>query len=244
MVNILLLEDEHYTRRFLKKLVFENNFVNRVIDTPCGKEAIHLARKYKPNIAILDIELAPEEELNGIQVAKTIYDFNPETYFVFITGYAQYAIESFAVHPYDYILKPVNKNKVNEIISSLASKVKKKNGAGSSPEKIMIKVKNELNNTVMIPADNILFIEKQKKISLVYTGNRIGKTHKTLYELEAKLGDNFLRVHNSFIVNLDKIRRIREVSRRSYEIDFDGYDKAALLSRYKFEEHKHRFTPL
>ena len=110
MVNILLLEDEHFTRRFLKKLVSENNFVNRVIDTPCGKEAINLARKYKPNIALLDIELAPEEELNGIQVAKTIYDFNPEIYFVFITGYTQYVIESFAVHPYDYILKPVNKN--------------------------------------------------------------------------------------------------------------------------------------
>ncbi|MTI85499.1 MAG: LytTR family transcriptional regulator [Firmicutes bacterium] len=108
----------------------------------------------------------------------------------------------------------------------------------------MIKVKNKLNETVMISADNILFIEKQKKISLVYTSNRIGKTYKTLYELEAKLGDNFLRVHNSFIVNLDKIRRIREVSRRSYEINFDGYDKAALMSRYKFEEHKHRFPLL
>ncbi|MTI85498.1 MAG: response regulator transcription factor [Firmicutes bacterium] len=135
MVNILLLEDEYYTRRFLKKLVSENNFVNRVIDTPCGKEAINLAKKHNPSIALLDIELAPEEELNGIQVAKTIYGFNPETYFVFITGYAQYAIESFAVHPYDYILKPVKKDKVDEIISSLAGKVKKRMMLGAVPKK-------------------------------------------------------------------------------------------------------------
>ena len=130
------------------------------------------------------------------------------------------------------------------MISSLAGKVQKKNGAESSPEKIMIKVKNDLNETVMISADNILFIEKQKKISLVYTGTEIGKTHITLQEFEDKLGKSFLRVHNSFIVNLDKISKIREVSRRSYEIDFDGYDKVALMSRYKFEEYKHRFTPL
>lgn len=242
MVSILLLEDEHYTRRFLKKLLSENSLVDRVIDTPGGKEAISLSVKHKPDIVLLDIELAPEEELNGIQVAKNIYEFSPETYFVFITGYSQYAVESFAVHPYDYILKPVKKDKVNEIISSLAVKAKKRNGARSSPEKIMIKVKNEI---IMIVPGHILFIEKQEKFNLIHTVNNVYKTnHQTLGELEDKLGGNFLRVHKSFIANLDKISRIREVSNRSYEIIFDGYDRVALMSRYKFEEHKHRFAPL
>lgn len=242
MVNILLLEDEPYTRRFLKKLVSENSFVDSVIDTPSGSEAISLAREHKTDIALLDIELAPEEELNGIQVAKNIYDFSPETFFVFITGYSQYAVESFAVHPYDYILKPVQKDKVNEIISSLADMVKRRNGARSSPEKIMIKAKNEI---IMIAPCDILFFEKQEKFNLVHTVNNIYKTnHQTLGELGGKLGGNFLRVHKSFIANLDKISKIREVSNRSYEIYFNGYDKTALMSRYKFEEHKQRFTPL
>jgi len=242
MASILLLEDEPYTRRFLKKLVSENPFVDQVVDTSSGNEAISLAREHKPNIALLDIELAPEEELNGIQVANNIYDFGPETFFVFTTGYSQYAVESFAVHPYDYILKPVKKDKVNEIISSLADKVKKRNGARSSPDKIMIKVKNEIS---MIAPGDILFIEKQDKFNLVHTVNNIYKTnHQTLGELEDKLGCIFLRVHKSFIANLDRISKIREVSNRSYEIYFNGYDKTALMSRYKFEEHKQRFTPL
>ncbi|NLI11796.1 MAG: response regulator transcription factor, partial [Peptococcaceae bacterium] len=167
MVNILLLEDEPYTRRFLKKLVSENPFVGTVIDTPSSSEAISLAREHKPDVALLDIELAPEERLNGIQVAKNIYEFSPETFFVFITGYSQYAVESFAVHPYDYILKPVKKDKVNEVISSLASKIKKRNSVRNNPEKIMIRVKNEI---FMMTPDDILFIEKQKKISLIHTG--------------------------------------------------------------------------
>jgi DNA-binding LytR/AlgR family response regulator len=241
MVNILLLEDEHYTRRFLKKLVSDNPFVDRVIDTPSGKEAISLARKHKPDIALLDIELAPEEELNGIQVAKKVYDFNPETYFVFITGYSQYAIESFAVHPYDYILKPVKKDKVKEAINNLAGKVKKGDGARSGLQKIMLKVRNEI---FRIALDDIIFIEKQGKCSLVHAESGIYKTSQTMDKFEKRLNGNFIRVHRSFIANIDKVSRITEVSNRSYEINFDGYDKVALMSRYKFEEHKHRFTPL
>lgn len=240
MISILLLEDEHYTRRFLKKLVSENSFIDQVIDTSNGQEAIRLARERKPNIALLDIELAPEEKLNGIQVAKNIYDFSPETHFVFITGYAQYAIESFAVHPYDYILKPVKKDRVNEIISNLAEKVKRKQDAVTSSEKILINAGKEI---FMIAPEDILFIEKRDKVSLIHTGSNVYMARQTLSELEEKLGDDFLKVHRSFIVNLNKVSRIREVSNRSYEIDFAGYDKTALMSRYKFKEHKHRFTP-
>lgn len=109
------------------------------------------------------------------------------------------------------------------------------------PEKMIIKDKNEI---FIIATSEILFIEKQDKINLIHTRSKVYKIHKTLYELEHKLGDNFLRIHKSFIVNLDRISRIREVSNRSYEITFDGYDKVAFMSRYKFEEHKYRFTPL
>jgi len=239
MLNILLLEDEPYTRKFFKQLVSENPFVDQVIDTPSGKEAISLARKQKPNIALLDIELAPTEELNGIQVAKTIYDFNPEIYFVFITGYSQYAIESFAVHPYDYILKPVNKDKINEIINRLANKIK--SNANSGSEKVQLKVNNEI---VMIAPEDIMFIEKQGKYSLIHTNSNIYQTHQTMGEFEGNLGGSFLRVHRAFIVNLGKVSSIKEFSNRSYEINFDGYNKAALMSRYKYEEHKHNFTPL
>jgi two-component system LytT family response regulator len=241
MVSILLLEDEHYTRRFLKKLVSENPLVDRIIDTASGKEAINIASEHNPNIILLDIELNPEEKLSGIQVAKTIYDFNPETYFVFITGYSQYAIESFAVHPYDYILKPVKKGKVNEIISSLADKIKKRNATRNNSEKIMIKVNNEI---IMITLSDIIFIEKNGKFNLIHARNNIYKIHQTLGEMEDKLGENFLRVHKSFIANIDRVIKIREVGNRSYEVGFDGYDKVALMSRYKFEKHKHRFIPL
>ncbi|AEG60510.1 LytR/AlgR family response regulator transcription factor [Desulforamulus ruminis] len=242
MVTILLLEDEHYIRRFIKQLVSGNPLVDKVIDTPSGKEAIGLAGKYKPNIALLDIKLAPGEGLDGIQVAKTIHDYlNPETHFVFITGYSEYAIESFAVHPYDYILKPLEEGKLDEVISNLAVKVKDKIGTGHGPRKITVKAGNK---QYIISLENIIFIEKQGKCSLIHTESGIYKSYQTMESFESMLGSNFLRVHRSFIVNLNKIRGIREVGNRSHMIDFDGYDRVALMSRYKYEKHRRMFTPL
>ena len=190
----------------------------------------------------MDIKLSPEERLNGIQVAKEIHNFSPDIYFVFITGYPQYAIESFAVHPFDYILKPIEKEKIKGTINYLADKIKKMNSEKSSLEKLRIKIRGEIH---LIPFNDILFIEKQNKISLLHTEKTIYEIpYQTLNELMEKLGSNFLRVHKSFIANINKVSRIREVSNRSYEIDFKGYDKVAFMSRYKFEEHKNRFIPL
>jgi two-component system LytT family response regulator len=239
-VDILLLEDEEYTRRFLKKLVMEHPLVDNVIDTPSGKEAVRLAKEAKPDIALLDIELTPEENVNGIEVAKLIGIFSPETHFVFITGYSKYAIESFAVHPYDYLLKPINKSKVLETIGNLAGKSESKTVNKRNINRIPVKVNNEI---FLINSTDILFVEKLEKRTLIHTVSNVYKISQTLNELENKLEDSFLRVHKSFIVNLDKISKIKEVSSRSYEISFENSKKVALMSRYKFEEYKDRFMP-
>lgn len=240
MVDVLVLEDEQYTRKFIKKLVSQNPLIRKVFDTSRGSEAVDLAQKFKPDIFLVDIELDADEELNGIEVAKIIFNLNPETFFVFITGYSKYAIESFAVHPYDYILKPFNKDKILNVISSLAGKVCRSKKKFNSFKKLKIKSGNEV---IFIKSNDIIFIEKHKKIAYIHTKKGIFKIAKPLKEFEQLLGPNFKRVHKSYIANLAKISRVKEVSRRSYEILFEGYDKTALMSRYKYEDHRKIFTP-
>lgn len=240
MARVLLLEDEEYTRRFLTKLVSENPLIDRVFATGSGAEAVNLAREYKPEIVLLDIELAPDESLNGIEIARILYGFNPNTYFVFITGYSSYAVDSFSVHPYDYILKPIKKERVIEVISVLSGKVARRQAARKSADKIIIKSRTE---TLFISPRDIVFIEKQDKCTLIHTRNKVYEINQTLSEFENVLGDNFLRAHKSYIVNMDKISRVMEIGNRSYQIEFYGYNKVALMSRYKYEEHRDMFTP-
>ncbi len=239
MVKVLILEDEYLIRESLKKIAYGNHLVDMVIDTHHAKEAIRLAKEHKPDIILLDIGLEGEG-LNGIEAAKRIDELNPGTYFVFITGHSEYVFESFQVHPYEYILKPFTEERVKKVISSLADRIAKGNNYITNQENIVIKTKDEI---CFIRQDDVIFAEKQDKYTLIHTKDNILKTDKTLNEFEERLGKNFFRVHKSFIVNFNKVKMIKEVSTRSYEIEFYGYDKNALMSRYKFEKYKDIFIP-
>ncbi|WP_069650319.1 LytR/AlgR family response regulator transcription factor [Caloranaerobacter ferrireducens] len=236
MVDVLILEDESYTLRFIKKLVQENPLVYRVFEAQNSEEALNYIRKFSPSIALLDIELSSNEELNGVEIAKIIKNIKPDINFIFITGYSKYAIDSFSVHPYDYILKPVNVVKFMKVLNSLINQIVKNN----KTDKIVVKNKKEI---FFIPLDTVLFIEKQNKDTIIHVRDKEYLSKQTLNELENKLPKNFLRVHKSYIVNKDKITRITNIGNRSFEIRFSNTSKIALMSRYKFEELKEKIIP-
>ncbi|MDI6707278.1 MAG: LytTR family DNA-binding domain-containing protein [Bacillota bacterium] len=240
MVSILILEDEHYTREYLKGLVAKNPLVSRVIDVSSGSGAVRAAEEHIPDIALLDIELDTGEGLNGIDVARMIRQINPRMHLVFLTGYSKYALDAFQVHPYDYILKPFKTERVMEVITTLAAKVLQDRDTDNATDRITIRTGDEI---LFIMVGEIIFIERQGRQTLVHMLDNIHEIDMFLNELEGILPQNFLRVHKSFIVNADKIKRIREVSRRSYEIEFYDYKRKAQMSRYKFEEYKEVFSP-
>lgn len=237
MLKVLILEDEDYTLRFLEKLISSHPLVEEVSATSQGDEAIRLARKL-PDIAFMDIELAPEDELNGIQAARNINIISPRTEFVFITGYSKYAIDAFVVHPYDYVLKPVQKEKVMNIISRLA---KVNEYTPEKDEKKLVLKGNE--GLIFIDFADIFFIEKISKKAFVHNKNGIFEANCSVQDLEKHLPHQFLRVHKSFIINLDNISQIKDTGNQSYEVSFPGYKQIALISRNKFREHQDKFTP-
>ncbi|QIB28206.1 LytTR family DNA-binding domain-containing protein [Caloranaerobacter azorensis] len=91
---------------------------------------------------------------------------------------------------------------------------------------------------IFIPLNDILFIEKLEKNTIIHTKDKEYLSRHKLNELESKLPEEFLRVHKSYIVNIDKIIKIRNLGNRSFEIRFFNTDKVAFMSRYKFEELK------
>ncbi|MBZ4646934.1 MAG: hypothetical protein PWR27_2378 [Petroclostridium sp.] len=235
MNSILILEDEDYTRKFIKQLVSESAPAFQILDTSKSSEAIDFAKEYLPDIALLDIELDASEKLNGLDVAKIIHTVSPDTKLVFITGHSQYAMYSFGVHPYDYILKPIDIKKFIETISVLTNEVKKEKTVLRKANKIIIENNNEI---IFITPEDILFIEKQKKSLLVYTAENVYCVQQTLNGLEQSLPQYFIRVHRSFIVNKNKIHKIRKTGNRTYQIEFLETDKVAFMSKHRLKELK------
>ncbi|MCR2045566.1 LytR/AlgR family response regulator transcription factor [Anaerosalibacter massiliensis] len=241
MIKILILEDEDYTRKFIKKIVMENTSASEIFDTSSGKEAISLAREHLPEIAMLDVELE-SEDLNGLEISRIIHKISPETKIVFITGHSKYAVSAFDVHPYDYILKPINVKRLIETIVTLTNYVDKTSSTKSKGmNRIVVKNGGEM---FFIAVKDILYAERLAGDTIIHDEKNTYNVQDSLQELENKLGDSFLRVHKSYIVNEEKIKKVLEIGERVYQIEFLNSDKVALMSRTGFKEFRERFNNL
>ncbi|MDD3268809.1 MAG: LytTR family DNA-binding domain-containing protein [Syntrophomonadaceae bacterium] len=234
MLKVVVLEDEEYNREFIKQLLDEIPVVGEVWTTASGEEAIMMVKKHKPQLVLLDIELSGDE-LNGLQAARNIYSFDKEVCIVFVTGYAKYAIDSFEVHPYNYILKPIKVSKFREMVEEVAGRINSENRGLDD----MLIIKNK-SGMYHLYKERIMFIEIHNNLALIHSTDGIFESHLTLAEFEEILDPRFLRVHKSFIVNLKQVKQTRGIFDRSYEIEFYDYEPKALMSRYKYPEYKKR----
>jgi two-component system LytT family response regulator len=105
-------------------------------------------------------------------------------------------------------------------------------------DRLVVKTKNGI---IHIPKEQIIFIEKEYGSILIHTYNGTHQLSGALYELERQLGNDFVRVHRSYIINLKHVIKVREIYDRSYEIEFGGFSQKALMSRYYFRRYKTLF---
>lgn len=231
MATVLILEDENYTLEFLELLVGKHPLVDRVIAVNNSQSAVNAAKDYLPQVALLDIELGPDDALNGIQTAKMISKVCPRTSCVFLTGYGKYALDAYAVHPYDYLLKPIQKEKLTDLLTEVISSNNMRMN-----NKIAIRLKGGI---VFLSPHLIACIEKNGKKSIIHTDQDKYETNYTLYELESLLPKQFVRIHNSFIINAARILMIKHTSSRSYEVILENCPVTVFMNRKKYEEYKY-----
>ena len=134
------------------------------------------------------------------------------------------------VHPYGYILKPINierlKKMILEVIQQLGRTTECEN------EVVNFKTSGEI---VHINKADILFVEKMNRKAMIHTKKGRVDVGKSLDEMETLLGAEFMRVHRSFLVNLKEVKSSRKLLNRTYEIVFWNYSCKALMSRYHYK---------
>lgn len=235
-ITVLVLEDEEYTRKYLVKLVEQHAEVSEVWGVGDGTEAVDIAAAHQPTLALLDVELGTGERNNGIQVAEEIARVSPGTKYVFITGYAKYALDSFVVHPYDYLLKPIDRNRLQETLETIIGLVNNESAADNSPT-ITLKTRGGFD---LVAIKDIVFIESANRQTRVHTMTESYTTYHSLQFYTNLLpSETFVQLHKSYIINKNKMSGIREVGYRSYEINFRDTSKTALMSRQHYLAHRH-----
>ena len=214
MKNILVVEDESIVSKdiqlSLKKLGY-----NICGSSATGEEAVHIAKETRPDLILMDIML--KGKLNGIEAAHLIKE-ELDVPIIYLTAYADESTLNKAkiTEPYGYIIKPFEEIDLHTSIEMALykhtkEKEKKKEvdlmfsalEAGEKDDIFFVRSKSSL---VKLRASDIFYVEALKDYVSIFTPKAKYIIHSTMKDIEKKLpSGQFLRVHRSYIIRLDKI---------------------------------------
>ena len=167
--------------------------------------AINAVKEQKPDLLFLDIQMP---NINGMELARNL---PAQTRVVFTTAFKEYAFESYEVNALDFLLKPIRYTKFLESVEKAQQwfgKEKKPETTATALPSIFIRVDGELRN---IPVERITYVSGMKDYVMFYLdGERKPLvTHLTMKAVEEMLPSQlFMRVHRSYIIAVDKIRKV------------------------------------
>ena len=154
------------------------------------------------DVVFMDIVLKSQ---NGIYVAETILEEYPHIKMVFITSFIERVIDIFRIDPTYFLLKPIEKNYLKDALYKVIRLTDEEHA-----DVVKIGSGNGRNHLMSIKTRNIYYIEGDRRQVTFYLQNTMHTAYKKLDELEAELKSNFLRVHQSYIVNMDKIKEVNK----------------------------------
>lgn len=154
---------------------------------------------------------------------------------IFITGHDEYALEAFGVNAIDYIVKPIERGRLYSALERAAAFAKQTGTVPpSAPVKkdLMIKQRNQYS---FIPLDEIIFIERADRKSVIHMVNQKIELNEALTDLEEILDSRFVGSHRSYIINLQYLTKI-EAAGQTYHAYFKNYEETAKVSKNKLAE--------
>jgi len=233
-LSTVIVDDEQLARDELAYLLKNIGDVDVVAQGKNGLEAVTLIREHNPDLVFLDVQMPG---LDGFGVIKKLLDKKiPLPKIVFSTAFDQYAVRAFEVNAVDYLLKPFDRNRVQQSVE----RAKTKNETTSPSDKLdtlvrMLESQKPQTSKILIKAAGRLFLVSQKDICFasiedgiitVITGGPNGmegqSNCRTLEELLDSLDPNlFWRAHRSYLVNINRIKEVVPWFKSSYQLRMD-----------------------
>ncbi len=212
-MTAIIADDEQLSRTLMRRLL-EQEEVEILAEVENGTEALLQCEKLRPDLLFCDIRMP---DVNGLETAAALTQFEHPPLLVFVTGYSEHAAEAFERAAFDYILKPVQVERLRLTLERSANRIQTQ-----SPEKVYPSLKRlpiRMDYAIrLIKVEDILGATTQQKRVIVHTANQEYKTNYTLTQLEQMLPDeDFMRIHASAIVRLSEVQEIMFLGNHTYE---------------------------
>jgi len=227
-ISAILVDDEQLAREELSYLLKEFPDVEILTSAGNGLEAIRLIEDLEPDLVFLDVQMPG---LDGLGVISRLREKNvPLPHFILATAYDQYALEAFRLEALDYLLKPIEKDRLALSVER-ARKVVSEKAKAQQPESAPVKfgpqrtkllVRNSNRNFIVDAQDMVYATIEDGLITVVATTVEGESNYRTIEELQSNLDpDTFWRVHRSFLVNINRIREVIPWFKSSFQLRMD-----------------------
>lgn len=242
MIQVMIVDDEEHARSTLARLVEEEPDFRIVGQAASGDEALRKLKEEAVDVIFLDVEMP---DLSGLDVASQLARFENPPLVVFATAYDKYAIEAFEANAMDYILKPFESERLGRTFARIRQAVQAKE---SSKDKLSA-LENQL--VTMGRLKRLVGLRPKSRTRILFDPKevyffqiRVGDVHANLgtEELVVRMSlkdilasldpSQFVRIHKSYIVNVEKVTSLEPLFHNDYKIDLKGPKSITLpLSR-------------
>ena len=225
MLKAIIVDDEAPARSELEFLLNELGTVKVIDQAASVREAIDCLRTKACDVVFLDINMP---EATGLQLATAFQTLKHPPAVIFVTAYSEYAIEAFAVKAIDYLVKPVETERLAQAIAR-AEEHANLNVRSSKSERISV---SQGSKKVLLNVDTIRYAMARDDYAYLHTDTEKFFSTVNLAQLEKKLANQgFFRVHRGYLVNLDMIKEVKPSTGGTLLLSLDGIEEDIPVSR-------------
>jgi two-component system LytT family response regulator len=242
-IRALVVDDEPLARELIREMLATDSEVEVVGECANGREAIEAIKASSPDLVFLDIQMP---ELGGFELLESL-DPNTTPYVIFVTAYDQYAVRAFEVHALDYLLKPFDRERFE--VAWQRAKAQLKLDRTSRRDQDIIALLEELKagprylerlviknggRVFFLHVQDVYCIEAEGNYVRVYDNQKGYLLRETISSLEEQLDPKqFLRIHRSAIVKIDRIKEMQPWFHGEYRIIMENGKQLALSRNYR-----------
>jgi two-component system LytT family response regulator len=220
-LQTLIIEDEELARNLLRSYLKDHPDIEVIGECENGFDGVKAINEKKPDLVFLDIQMP---KITGFEMIELL-DFKPQI--IFTTAYDQYALKAFELNAVDYLLKPFSRDRMFSAIEKVQHRIQSGEDTAEKLEeltnlrpgedfidRVVVKDRHKIH---IITVDKIRYIESLDDYVMIYTHEGRHMKQKTMKYFENNLDPkNFIRIHRSYIVQVDNIAEIQQYEKESY----------------------------
>jgi len=227
LYRAIIVDDERLARNDLRLLLKDHANIEVLGEASNGQDGLDMVKELEPDLVFLDIQMPG---MNGFDVLEHI---SSDVRVIFVTAFDEYALRAFEVNALDYLLKPVNAERLQQSIERLEL-------IPDDDDKDLREL--EYNDRLLLKLDTSLGFLKVSTIvcitsagdysEVLCTNKKKVLVHKSMAEWETRLPDPYFnRIHRTTIVNMEYVDRLEEWFNNSYRVYMKGIEEPYVMSR-------------